>query len=173
VDGVEPGEWAVATARERHGLRIREGTLETVPLEPGSFDVVTMIDLIEHTARPFEALRRAGEILRPGGLLCLVTPNVKSAAARMAGKTWWHYRPAHLGYFTRGSLDALLSRTGFVVVRRRAYAWHFSAHYLASRVPALGFLVGNARLASFLKRIPIKLALGDSFEIYARKEVPR
>ncbi len=173
VDGVEPGAWAVAKAREAHGLRIRTGTLEEIPLEPESCDVVTMIDLIEHAARPFEALRRAAEILRPGGILGLVTPNVRSAAARIAGRRWWHYRPAHLGYFTRGSLDALLARTGFVVVRRKAYAWHFSAHYLATRKPALRFLVRNPRLASFLKGIPIKLALGDSFEIYARKEASR
>jgi SAM-dependent methyltransferase len=169
VDGIEPGAWAVRTALEKHGIRIRRGTLEGMSLEPGAYDAVTMIDFIEHTARPLEALRKAAAILKPDGLLCLVTPDIGSPAARIAGKTWWHFRPAHLGYFTRTSVDAILARAGFSVVRRRGYAWHFSAHYLASRKPALRFLIRNARLAAFLKRIPIKLALGDSFEIYARK----
>ncbi len=170
VDGVEPGAWAVRTALEKHGLRIREGVLESVPLETAFYDAATMIDIIEHTSRPFEALRRAAEILKPGGLMALVTPDIGSAAARIAGRSWWHFRPAHLGYFTRRSLDAVLARTGFTVVRRKGYAWHFSAHYLASRKPAFRFLVRSPGPASFLKRIPIKLALGDSFEIYARKE---
>ena len=173
VDGVEPGAWAVRMALENHGVRIHQGVLEAVPLEPATFDAVTMIDFIEHTALPLEAVRRAAEILRPEGVLCLVTPNVRSSAARIAGKAWWHFRPAHLGYFTRGSLDALLKRAGFTIVGRRGYAWHFSAHYLASRKRPFRFLLRNARLASFLKRIPIKLALGDSFEIYARKEGAR
>ena len=169
VDGVEPSAWAVDFARGRYGLSVRHGVFEDAAIPPASVDVVTMVDLIEHTARPYEALRRAAEVLRPGGLLCLVTPDIRSLAARLAGKGWWHFRPAHLAYFTRGSLDALFRRTGFTVVRRRSYSWTFSARYLVSRRPALRFLV-RGRPSSFLGRIPIKLALGDSFEIYARKD---
>lgn len=172
VDGVEPSAWAVAFARDRYGLAVREGVFETAPVPPASVDAVTMVDLIEHTARPFDAVRRAAEVLRPGGLLCVVTPDIRSAAARLAGRTWWHFRPAHLAYFTRGSLDALFRRTGFTVVRRRSYSWTFSARYLASRKAAFRFLL-RGRMASFLGRIPIKLALGDSFEIYARKDEAR
>ena len=169
VDGVEPSAWAVAFARERHGLAIRKGVFETADVAPGSVDAVTMVDLIEHTARPYDAVLRARDALRPGGLLCIVTPNIRSAAARAAGGKWWHFRPAHLTYFTRGSLDALLRRAGFEVVGRRRYAWTFSARYLASRKPAFRVLLRGRRLSSLLGRIPIKLALGDSFEIYARK----
>lgn len=170
TDGVEPSSWAVAYARKKYGLRIHESVIETAPLEAASFDVVTMVDFIEHTARPCDALRKAAEVLRPGGLLCVVTPDIRSAAARIARGKWWHLRPAHLAYFSRGSLDALFSRTGFSVVRRKSYSWTFSAHYLASRLMISRFLARSGRQASFLKGIPIKLALGDSFEIYARKE---
>jgi SAM-dependent methyltransferase len=169
VDGVEPSAWAVAFARDRYSLAVREGVFETAGVPPASVDAVTMVDLIEHTARPCDAVRRAAEVLRPGGLLCLVTPNIRSVAARLAGRTWWHFRPAHLAYFTRGSLDALFRRTGFTVVLRRSYSWTFSARYLASRKAAFRFLL-HGRRSSFLGRIPIKLALGDSFEIYARKD---
>lgn len=172
VDGVEPSAWAVAYARDRYGLSVREGVFETSAAPAASVDIVTMVDLIEHTARPHETLRRAAEILRPGGLICVVTPDIRSLAARLAGGSWWHLRPAHLAYFTRESLDALFRRTGFTVIRRRSYSWTFSARYLASRKPALRFLV-RGRLASFLGGIPIKLALGDSFEIYARKDESR
>jgi len=173
VDGADPSAWAAATAGAKYGLAVREGLFETLALDPESVDAVTMVDFIEHTARPFDAVQKAAEILKPGGVLCLVTPSLRSVAARLAGRKWWHYRPAHLAYFTRRSLDALLGRAGFTVVRRRSYSWTFSAHYLASRKKVSRFLVRNARLAGLLKQIPVKLVLGDSFEIYARKERPR
>lgn len=165
-DGIEPSAWAVRFAKDKYGLEIRRGDIETADLPAGSYGAVAMVDVIEHTPRPAAAVRRAYEILAPGGLLCIVTPDFASAAARLAGRRWWHIRPGHLSYFSRGSLDALLAGAGFRVVRRRRYVWTFSLHYLLTRklpLPAEG------RLASFLKRIPIKLPLGDSFEIYARK----
>ena len=168
-DGIEASAWAVRFAREKYHLHLREGFLETAPLQPGSCAAVTMIDFIEHTPRPFEAVARAGEILIPGGLLCLVTPDIRSAAARIAGKKWWHLRPGHLAYFSRESLALLLERTGFSPFKTRKYSWTFSAHYLLSRRDGFSFLLKHPTFASFLKRIPIKLALGDSFEIYARK----
>ena len=170
TEGVEPSSWAVTYARKKYGLTIHERVFEMAPLEAASFDVVTMIDFIEHTARPYDVMRKAAEVLRPGGLLCIVTPDIRSAASRLARGKWWHLRPAHLACFSRRSLDALLKRTGFSVVRRKSYSWTFSAHYLATRLRVSRFLACSGRPASFLKRIPIKLALGDSFEIYARKK---
>jgi SAM-dependent methyltransferase len=129
-----------------------------------------MVDFIEHTPLPHEAVVRAQRILRPAGVLVLVTPDIHSPAAKIAGRRWWHFRPAHLAFFSRTSLQALLGRAGFTIIEERRYAWTFSAHYLLSRRSLTRPLLKNSVAASFLKRIPIKLALGDSFEIYARKD---
>lgn len=168
--GVEPSGWAVDTARRRYGLELIRGGFDSLPLEAGSCTVVTMVDFIEHVPSPRSAVRKAAELLSPGGTLCLVTPDVASPAARLAGKRWWHYRPAHLAYFTRRSLVTLLEGAGLRIIQTKRYAWTFSAHYLISRLPGLGFLLKSRRLSSFWKRIPLKLALGDSFEIYAGKD---
>jgi len=173
VEGVEPSGWAVAAARAKYGLAVRQGVFETADFPAGSFDAVTMVDLIEHTARPRDTVRRAAEVLKEGGVLCLVTPDLRSPAARLAGRRWWHFRPAHLAYFSRRSLDVLLEGAGLTVVARRRYAWTFSAHYLALRLPVARSLARGGKTASFLRRIPIKLALGDSFEVYARKDRSR
>ena len=166
VDGIEPSAWAARWAADRYGILLRRGAFEDAALSAESFDAVTMVDFIEHTPVPRAALSQASRILVPGGILALVTPDIHSLAARLAGRRWWHLRPGHLAYFGRRSLDALLIAHGFRVVLRRRYAWTFSARYLVSR---FGALEGLARRASFLGRIPIKLALGDSFEIYAVK----
>lgn len=168
-DGVEPSSWAVKVAEEKYHLRLKEGYFETAPLRENHYRVVTMIDFIEHTPLPFEAMKKAHKILRPTGILALVTPDIHSLAAKIAGRKWWHLRPAHLSFFSRSSLAALLGRAGFSIFHERRYAWTFSAHYLISRKPFLRSFSENPFLASFLKKIPLKLALGDSFEIYARK----
>jgi len=168
--GIEPSSWAVRAAADKYGLDLIEGTLETASLPEDRYAAVTMVDFIEHTPLPFEAVRKARDILRPAGILVLVTPDIHSRAARLAGRRWWHLRPAHLAFFSRRSLDALLRRAGFSVVAERRYAWTFSAHYLLSRKPALQTWLKKTQPASFLKRIPIKLALGDSFEVYAIKD---
>ncbi len=170
VEGIETSSWAVKLAEQKYNIQLREGSFEEVDLKKNFCAVVTMIDFIEHTPRPFQALVKAHDILSPGGVLVLVTPDINSLAARIAGKRWWHFRPGHLAFFNSKSLHTLLQRTGFQVVKERRYAWTFSASYLISRKRWLRFLLKNPLLASFWKKIQLKLALGDSFEIYAGKE---
>ena len=170
VGGIEASFWAVKFAFEKYNIRIRSGFLEEADLPAGSAQVLTMVDFIEHTPKPREALAKAREVLVPGGILCLVTPDIHSPAARLAGKRWWHLRPGHLAYFSRRSLALLLDRAGFKILKQKKYAWTFSAQYLLSRKKITCGLTKNPRAASFLKRIPIKLPLGDSFEIYAKKD---
>ena len=168
-DGIEPSSWAVRTAEEKYRLRIREGYFERATLPENHYSAVTMIDFIEHTPLPYEAIAKACLVLQPAGILALVTPDIHSLAARMAGRKWWHLRPAHLSFFSRSSLAALLGRAGFSIFRERRYSWTFSVNYLVSRRPLLRMFLKNPSLATFLKRIRLKLVLGDSFEIYARK----
>jgi len=169
-DGVEPSSWAVKVAKNKYNLTLMEGSLETVTLNKESYTAVTLVDFIEHISHPNEALSKIHETLKPGGTLCLVTPDIQSLAARAMGKGWWHFRPGHLAYFSKKSLLTLLERSGFTVLRWRRYSWTFSAHYLLSRMHLFQFLVKNPRMALFWKKIPIKLALRDSFEVYAKKE---
>jgi SAM-dependent methyltransferase len=169
-DGIELSRWAVQVAAEKYRLRVREGAFESAALDKGRYAAVTMIDFIEHTPTPFPAAKKAYEILEPGGIMALVTPDIHSLAARFAGRRWWHLRPAHLAFFSGDSLAALLGRAGFSIIEERRYSWTFSLHYLISRKSAFDSLLRVPALASFLKRIRLKLALRDSFEIYARKD---
>lgn len=168
--GIETSRWSVQTASQKYGLSLQEGDFVKADLPGSTFDAVTMIDFIEHVPEPFMAVAQACKILAEDGTLCVVTPDLKSFAAMAAGKKWWHFRPAHLAYFNRRSLIRLCERAGFEVIKTRRYAWTFSFHYLLSRLPLTEFLLKNSFLASFSKRIPIKLALKDSLEFYFKKK---
>lgn len=169
VDGIDASDWAARRAAEHYRIPLRQGIFEEAALPASGFEAVTMVDFIEHTPSPRAAIAQAARVLVAGGILCLVTPDIHSLAARLAGPRWWHLRPGHLAYFSRASLTALLGAAGFRIVARRRYAWTFSAHYLISRF-RITERFSASRASSFLRRIPIKLALGDSFEIYAVKD---
>jgi len=51
------------------------GEATQLPLNDGSFDVVTCQTVLMHLAQPLDALREMLRILRPGGLLVCVEPN--------------------------------------------------------------------------------------------------
>jgi len=170
TDGIEASRWAIKFAEKKYHLPLQQGFFEETELKPDAYQALTMVDFLEHTPKPREALAKAQAILKKGGILCLVTPDVHSLAAKVAGKKWWHFRPAHLSYFSWKSLSRLLYSSGFKPIKKRRYSWTFSANYLFSRKKFFHFLSLSPSITSFLKRIPIKLALGDSFEIYATKD---
>ena len=78
----------------------------------GTFDVVTAIEVIEHTADPLAELRRMRRMLRPGGLLFLTTGNAEPHARQL---TSWRYviPEIHVSYFEPRTLDLALELTGF------------------------------------------------------------
>lgn len=168
--GVETSQWAVKTAAEKYDLSVQQGSFTSLTSLPDGITAVTMVDFIEHVSNPFSAVSRAHKILKPGGTLCVVTPDLNSLAARIAGRNWWHFRPAHLAYFTKQSLTYLLERSGFQIIKFKRYSWSFSAYYIFSRKSIFKLFLKNQRMASFWKKIPVKLALLDSYEVYARKE---
>jgi 2-polyprenyl-3-methyl-5-hydroxy-6-metoxy-1,4-benzoquinol methylase len=73
--GVDPSPEAVRRARETFGVDAREGTVATQQFEPGSFDLVTLWNVLDVVPEPFTVLRTIRPLLRPGGTLHLRTPN--------------------------------------------------------------------------------------------------
>jgi 2-polyprenyl-3-methyl-5-hydroxy-6-metoxy-1,4-benzoquinol methylase len=115
-----------AREAESYCERVLVGDVETMelPLEPGSFDVVLLGDVIEHLRNPVAALARLRPFLRTGGRLVLSTPNVANWAIRLsllAGR--WRYTDrgildrSHTHLFTRATLRAALEQAGYVVDR--------------------------------------------------------
>jgi 2-polyprenyl-3-methyl-5-hydroxy-6-metoxy-1,4-benzoquinol methylase len=131
--GVELADDAAAYARSR-GLDVRTGTVESVRLHPGTFDVVTIRHVLEHVAEPSQVLESARALLRDGGLLLVAVPNIKSLPARLFRNEWWWIDPpTHLHYFENTTLRSLLERHGFRSLRsvtRRGDDEHFGFYAL-------------------------------------------
>jgi len=115
--GVEVGRSMAAYGRERRGLLIHAGSLESARFAPASFELVHASHLVEHLVDPASFVDEARRVLVPGGLLALTTPNVDGFQARALG---WRWRSAiydHLYLFSVRTLGALLESRGFVSLR--------------------------------------------------------
>jgi SAM-dependent methyltransferase len=140
------------------------------PLTQGPFDIITLVDVIEHVTEPAKLVSGIHSALDNNGLLVLVTPDVSSIAAKFFGFKWWHYRIAHIGYFNRKNLTQLLAKCGFKVLKITRPSWYFTLKYLGIRL--LSFLPKFIRfpLPDFLDRITIPVNLRDSLLVVCKKE---
>ena len=125
VRGYELSKFAVDWAREHNDLAgiVHQCAVEKSDLSPGSVDVVTMWDVIEHLPRPQALLRHLAGLLKPDGFLFVQTPNwpVQYARARttvlldrgvVPGKRYVDAKD-HVNQFSRHSLTRLALDTGF------------------------------------------------------------
>ena len=114
VSGVEPSPSARRLAEATLGVTVLAPTVEQAEVPPQSFDVVVLLQTIEHLADPKATLSRIRQLLRPGGLLLLTTPNRSSWLSRLTGRRWFEYKPPeHLYYFTGATMRRMLAASGF------------------------------------------------------------
>ncbi len=117
--------------RRAIGYDIRVADVETMKLGK-TFDIVVAADLIEHLSNPGAFLDRAREHLRPGGLLCLVTPNpwsTNSVAKSILGVEV-RVNPEHTCWYDPVTLRQLVQRHGFEPVEW--YRQDYQRHPLAA-----------------------------------------
>ena len=116
--GTEFGDEAVRKCRAR-GIRVWQGPLDPSDHVPGSFDVITSFEVLEHVEHPREEIMHMAQLLRPGGLVYITTPNFRSFSRTIAKGQWNVVSyPEHLNYFDRRSLDRMLREAGLKKV------WH-------------------------------------------------
>ncbi len=113
--GLEFNGHAVERLRQKFAFPILHGAIESVELEPESFDAITMFDVIEHLRDPFGSLDKLHRALRPGGVLVISTPDAESLTSRLIGSRLEDFRRTreHLVFFGRQTLREVLREHGF------------------------------------------------------------
>ena len=141
VQGMDIDDTALEQAR-RAGLRAYHGTLEqpSKALAAGGFDAVTLNHVLEHLPDPVAALDSARRLLRPGGVLWVATPNLRSLAHRLFGRNWLSLDPPrHLVLLSAESLVAAFTAAGLTGVEQPR-----PARNLRSVVPPSAALASGA-----------------------------
>jgi SAM-dependent methyltransferase len=119
VAGTELSAPLVNLARAQ-GLDVTFGTVETSQFPSESFDCVAGFNFLEHVPKPKHTLIAIRQLLRPGGTLAVMCPNIDGIFHRLLPellaydplKISWT-PPYHLSYFNRDNLKRLLESGGF------------------------------------------------------------
>lgn len=165
--GVDISEHAVAVCRDQ-GFAAEIGTLDELPFDDGSFQLVIMKHVLEHTPRPREALGEIRRVLRAGGGVFIAVPHGGYLKSRLDPAGSRFYRPEvggaqHYVYYTPATLSHLLRDEGFDPVSR--------AHpQLVHRRAGIGRKVGEVAVAPLryaFQRARSLIALDKEFWVTA------
>lgn len=153
--------WGVEMSREvvdglvAEGFQGRFGRIEDAQdLPQNYFDLIVMLQVIEHVSEPGACVARLAQLLAPGGVLVLETPNVDALDVRLFQSRYWggYHLPRHWNLFSPESLRKLLLRHGLEPVATRflpspAFWLHSLHHWLKyeRRQPRLARWVHPAR----------------------------
>lgn len=134
VTGLEFSPYAAERARKNLNGRgqILVGEITTLAGQREVFDVCVLCDVIEHVRRPDEFVREILRLLRPGGVLLVVTPSLDSWSARALGSRWMEYKAEHLFYFTRATITRQLRDAGYTDITLRSGVKKLSLDYVGA-----------------------------------------
>jgi len=113
--GIDIAEWMIEYGRSKFGIKAEVRNFPGSQLTSGSYDIITMLEVLEHFSNPRESLKESYGILREGGILVIRVPDFGSLPARK-GEIQWRgiVLPDHLFFFTFRTLKVLLEDVGFV-----------------------------------------------------------
>jgi 2-polyprenyl-3-methyl-5-hydroxy-6-metoxy-1,4-benzoquinol methylase len=164
----------VDQARVRFPGRVFLGALDDVRgALPAPFDVVFASHVIEHVTAPVAFTRTCAELLRSGGALVYVTPNVRSWLALISGRRWVSFKfPEHVAYYDPATIARLFKRSGLELAEIGSAFEYHNVEFLAERarklVRPIDRLVPPIERVEAIRRRVIKVTSG-SLRAIARK----
>ncbi len=177
--GVETSQFAAQYAQEHTGCPVYAGTLNEAAFPSAHFDVVTLMDVIEHVPHPCELISEIHRILRPRGVLFIVTPNLGSLFVRLYGpKAYGVWPDQHIVYFRPSTMLRLLRNVGFsrTIVGTKDFYSHNVNRLLRRNGTHIGDIKKSfgahsrmGRLRECVNRCFMHVRLGDKLIALAQK----
>jgi 2-polyprenyl-3-methyl-5-hydroxy-6-metoxy-1,4-benzoquinol methylase len=119
--GFDPADEAVEHGR-KNGMNVVKAGMDQMDVFGGKrFDVVTLMNVLEHVADPIGVLTEIrAKVLKPDGVLVIEVPNEFNAFQVCGQKVndlhqWWFVPPSHLNYFNGQTLKQTLDGLGYDV----------------------------------------------------------
>ena len=116
ASGIEGSFSAVEQGRERLGVDLRQGAVETLDVEPASVDALVMLDVLEHLADPAGALRHLRPADRRFGCVGIGHRERRKPPRSAPRSCWPWFIRSHLHYFRPATLTTMLADAGFETV---------------------------------------------------------
>jgi SAM-dependent methyltransferase len=118
--GIDASDESVRSSREMvPQASVRKALLKDL-VEEGFYDLIVLCHVLEHLPDPILSLQHCFRLLRPGGKLVVVVPNIASAEAQLFSRSWLGLEiPRHLIHFTERTAQKVIERAGFQIERVR------------------------------------------------------
>jgi SAM-dependent methyltransferase len=166
VLGIEPSVSGSEYARDALQVEIFHGMIhDFLKLNPGrKFDVITLLNVLEHLTNPVETMEQLGHVLAPNGIVAIVVPDARfhdivGRARKIVGiaDPYWlenapflsGFRvPDHLSSFQPRTISAVLRRAGYKVIKLQNAPVVFNPPFY--RDAAKWFVFGVSRALYYL-----------------------
>ena len=109
VEGLELSAEAVSVALS-NALPVKQQDLFSSELDARRWSAITMFEVLEHVDQPMSMIKRVTDLLEPGGILYLTTPNYNSLDRLGLGPNWHVFHPEHITYFSTHGLALLVRK---------------------------------------------------------------
>ena len=127
VVGIEINESCGNIARTKLD-KVIIGNIEDsdLPVQPDSFDLIILGDVLEHLVDPWGAMQKLHKLLRKQGMVLISIPNVqhwRNLLNLVLGR--WEYTShglldiTHLRFFTKGTISTLLKQSNYTITEIR------------------------------------------------------
>lgn len=141
--GIDSSKHAISYCLKRGFKNVKVGSAYKIPFKTGSFDVITMLDVLEHTDEE-RTLPEVNRVLKKGGLLIVTVPAHQSLWSQ------WDIVLHHKKRYSKLGLVDVLKTNGFSVTK---------ISYLYS------FLVGPVIFVRFVKSLIFKEKYPSDFKV--------
>lgn len=115
--GCDPSKEAVKIAKKINAKGVIFNTgVSKLPVCDNSIELVTAISVVEHLTNKQmnKFLKECTRVLKPKGLIFIITPNFDSPLRLIQGKRWFGYSdPTHINFFTVSELKSLMRKNRF------------------------------------------------------------
>lgn len=118
--GVEPSPLAYGYAKNDLGLQVENSFLAESSFYNAEFDIVILIDVVEHVINMQALMQDVKKVLKPDGLIFIGTGNIESFNARLAKQNWGYFLSwEHVSFFNKKSMHRLLHDNNFqnIIIR--------------------------------------------------------
>ena len=151
VHGLDISESAIQWMEKHLGIKGTVGLSSDAP--EGPFDLISAIEVIEHTADPRSFIDDIYGRLKEEGILVIVTGASDSITARVMGKKWWYLNPPdHCSIFSRVALKQLISDKGFEILGHSLIPFHWVG--LNNMLLKIARIFESQRLGSLATKSP-------------------
>jgi 2-polyprenyl-3-methyl-5-hydroxy-6-metoxy-1,4-benzoquinol methylase len=166
----------------KRGIPVK--SLDSILIQPETYDVITIIEVIEHVCDPKSILEALYKKLSKNGIVFITSPNFDSLNRYLLKNRWralWY--PDHINIFNKSSIERILFNSGFSNVHVKT-----SGHIILDLIPnqvegskSNSFSIENQRnyyarnnhtrkLKEILNQVLNWTKLGDTLVVTATKE---